>query len=325
MARLEEFELAEGIRSRFVDGVNGLTMHILEAGYSNGSRPCILLLHGFPELAYSWRGVMLDLAEQGYHVIAPDQRGYGRTTGWSSDYDTDLRPFYILNLVRDAVTLLGAINRRSVAAVVGHDFGSPVAAYCALIRPDIFRSVVLMSAPFVGPPPLVASPEMDMAAGLAALSPARKHYQHYYCTREANKDMVAARDGLSDFLRTYFHVKSADWAGNAPFALNGWTPNELANMPSYYIMGLHDSMPEAIRAQAPTTNEIESCKWFTPKDLEVYVQEFERTGFQGGLNWYRCSFLSDHRHELRLFAGRKIDVPSCFIGGDKDWGNHCDQ
>jgi hypothetical protein len=159
-----------------------------------------------------------------------------------------------------------------------------------------------------------------MAAGLATLSPAKKHYQHYYCTREANEDMVSAPDGLPAFLRTYFHVKSADWFDNAPFALNGWAPDELAKMPPYYIMGLHDTMPGAIRTHAPTTNEIENCSWLTPEDLDVYVQEFERTGFQGGLNWYRCSFLSDHQHELRLFAGRTIDVPSCFIGGEKDWG-----
>ena len=100
--------LPAGIRSRFVDNGNGLTMHVLEAGFDGGDRPCVLLLHGFPELAYSWRKVMLPLAAAGYHVVAPDQRGYGRTTGWDGDYDGDLGSFRMLNLVRDTLGLVWA-------------------------------------------------------------------------------------------------------------------------------------------------------------------------------------------------------------------------
>ena len=144
--------LPRGIRSRFVEGINGLTMHILEAGYEEKGRPCLLLLHGFPELAISWRKVMLPLAAAGFHVVAPDQRGYGRTTGWDGNYDGDLGSFRILNLIRDVLGLLSALGYRSVAGVIGHDFGSPVAAWCSLVRPDVFRSVALMSAPFAGPP-----------------------------------------------------------------------------------------------------------------------------------------------------------------------------
>src|SRR5579862_8983288 len=151
---LAPLPLPSGIRSRLIPNVNGLTMHVLEAGFEAPGRPCLLLLHGFPELAYSWRKVMLPLAEAGFHVVAPDQRGYGRTTGWSGDYDADLRPFRLLNAVRDALGLVAALGHRSVAAVVGHDFGASVAAWCALVRPDIFRSLALMSAPFAGPPEL---------------------------------------------------------------------------------------------------------------------------------------------------------------------------
>jgi pimeloyl-ACP methyl ester carboxylesterase len=146
--------LPPGIRSRIVNNVNGLAMHALEAGFQTKGRPSILLLHGFPELAYSWRKVMLPLAAAGYHVVAPDQRGYGRTTGWDDTYDGNLDSFRLPNLVRDALGLVSALGHRSVAAVIGHNFGSPVAAYCAVIRPDVFRSVALMSAPFGGPPPL---------------------------------------------------------------------------------------------------------------------------------------------------------------------------
>ena len=107
--------LAPGIRSRAVDNVNGMTVHMLEAGFETSGRPAVLLLHGFPELAYSWRKVMLPLAAAGYHVIAPDQRGYGRTTGWDGSYDADPDPFRILNMVRDAIGLVYALGYRSVA------------------------------------------------------------------------------------------------------------------------------------------------------------------------------------------------------------------
>ncbi|MCH5376937.1 MAG: alpha/beta hydrolase, partial [Planctomycetes bacterium] len=100
--------LPSGVRSRFVHGINGLRLHVLEAGYERGARPGILLLHGFPELAYSWRKVMIPLAKAGFHVFAPDQRGYGRTTGWDSDYDGDLASFRRLNVVRDALGLVFA-------------------------------------------------------------------------------------------------------------------------------------------------------------------------------------------------------------------------
>src|SRR5512146_647744 len=149
--------LPNGIRSRILRDINGLDIHVLEAGYETPGRPAILLLHGFPEIAYSWRKVLPALAAAGYHAIAPDQRGYGRTTGWDADYDGDLASFRFFNLVRDALGLLAALGLKSVAAVIGHDFGSPVAAWCALTRPDVFRSVAMMSAPFAGPPPLPES------------------------------------------------------------------------------------------------------------------------------------------------------------------------
>src|SRR6195952_5290920 len=201
----EPIPLPPTIRSRYIEGINGLRIHVLEAGFETPGRPCILLLHGFPELAYSWRKVMPELAAAGYHVIAPDQRGYGRTTGWDADYDGDLTSFRMLNLVRDALGLVSAFGYRHVDAVVGHDFGSGVAAWCALLRPDVFRSVALMSAAFAGPPPLPfktadappkPKPEDPVHRDLAALPRPRKHYQWYYSTRPANADMHRASQGV---------------------------------------------------------------------------------------------------------------------------------
>src|SRR5690242_4989839 len=117
--------IPSGIRSRAVQNVNGLTVHMLEAGFAQTGRPAVLLLHGFPELAYSWRKVMLPLADAGYHVIAPDQRGYGRSGGAEVSYDDPLWPFTLLNHVRDTLGLVFALGIDTVAGVVGHDYGSP--------------------------------------------------------------------------------------------------------------------------------------------------------------------------------------------------------
>lgn len=327
-----ETTLPSSIRSRFVNNINGLTMHMLEAGLVGRHRPCVLLLHGFPELAYSWRKVMLPLASAGYHVIAPDQRGYGRTTGWDAGNDADVGSFRLLNVVRDALGLVSALGYRSVAAVVGHDFGSPVAAWCSLIRPDVFRSVVLMSAPFAGPPLLpfntandiqqaVAAPSAQRINDqLAALEPPRKHYQWYYSSREANNHLLHCQQGVHAFLRAYYHVKSADWKQNRPFPLKSWNASELAKLPSYYVMQLTKDMAETVAPEMPSAAEIAACRWLTEGELHVYSAEFSRTGFQGGLNWYRCTTDAKYSAELETFSGRSIDVPSCFIAGKNDWG-----
>ena len=332
----ETIPLPHGIRSRFVPNINGLTIHLLEAGFETRERPCVVLLHGFPELAYSWRKVMLPIAAAGFHVIAPDQRGYGRTTGWDGDYDGDLPAFRMLNLVRDTIGLVAALGYRSVAAVVGHDFGSPVAAWCALLRPDVFRSVVLMSAPFAGPPPLPcntanagastasASPAAvdDIHASLAALPRPRKHYQWYYSTREADANMRYCPQGIHAFLRAYYHFKSADWQDNTPFPLSAWSAAELARMPTYYIMDLDQGMAETVAPEMPSAAAIAACQWLPDDELAVYSAEYSRTGFQGGLQWYRCATGGIGNTELQVFSGRTIDVPSLFVAGKSDWGRY---
>ncbi|MSU51144.1 MAG: alpha/beta fold hydrolase [Opitutus sp.] len=328
--------LPPGIRSRLVPNVNGLTMHVLEAGFESAGRPCVLLLHGFPELAYSWRKIMVPLAVEGYHVVAPDQRGYGRTTGWDANYDGDLHAFGMLNLVRDQLSLVAALGHRSVAAVIGHDYGSHVAGWCGLIRPDVFRSVAMMSAPFTGAPALAFDPARgdpkssaaatraapDIQADLAALPRPRKHYHGYYSTRAANADMRDCPQGLHAFLRAYYHHKSADWPQNQPFPLTAWTATELAKLPTYYVMDLARNMAETVAAEMPSPAAIAACTWLPDTELAVYAAEYRRTGFQGGLQWYRARTTGIATAELTLYAGRTLDVPTCFISGASDWGNH---
>ena len=317
--------LPAGVRARILPGINGLDIHVLEAGYETPGRPAVLLLHGFPELAYSWRKILPALAAAGYHAFAPDQRGYGRTTGWDADYDGDLAGFRFMNLLRDAIGVLFALGHRTAEAVVGHDFGAGVAAYAALVRPDIFKRLGLMSAPFSGPPsvPFGDKPQgkaPDIHAALASLPRPRKHYQWYYSTRPANENMWKAKQGVHDFLRAYYHHKSADWKANKPFELGGWMAEELAKMPTYYIMDMADGMAESVAKEMPSPAEIAANKWLPDSELKVYSEEYGRNGFQGGLNWYRVRTGGRVSGELEAFTGRTIDVPSTFISGRNDWG-----
>jgi pimeloyl-ACP methyl ester carboxylesterase len=324
--------LPPGIRSRFVDGVNGLRMHVLEAGYETPGRPGILLIHGFPELAYSWRKIMGPLAAAGYHVFAPDMRGYGRTSPTPVNYDDDLRPYGTVNRIKDMLALVSAMGHRSLPAVFGHDQGSPLAGWCALARPDVFRSVVMMSAPFGGAPALPfntanAKPSAPASAPdpnaiydeLAKLSPPRKHYQRYYQTRDANANMWKPPQGLLAFLRAYYHAKSADWKQNHPQPLAARTAAEWARLPRYYVMDLDKGMAEQVAADMPTAAEIAANQWLPDGELSVYAEEYGRTGFQGGLNGYRGA---PGGEDLQLFAGRTLDVPSSFISGKQDWGTY---
>lgn len=311
-------KLPGGVRSRRIEGVNGLSVHLLEAG--EPERPALMLLHGFPELAWSWRKLMPRLAAAGYHVIAPDQRGYGRTTGWNARFDGDLASFRQFNLAQDIVELLFALGLTEVRAVIGHDFGSSVAAHCALVRPDLFCALVMMSAPFAGTPAPAppAGRARDLDAGLAQLTPPRKHYQWYFSTPDAEPDMLGAPQGLPAFLRAYYHVKSADWAGNRPHRLAGWSADQLALLPDYYVMPLAATMPAAVAPFMPSPDA--ACAWLPDNDLAVYARAFAETGLQGGLNWYRCATSGLTAKDLRLFAGRQIEVPATFIAGAADWG-----
>lgn len=133
--------LPSGITEAYLPS-HDLTYHILSAGQRG--KPLIICLHGFPELAFSWRKIMPAVAAEGYHVVAYDQRGYGRTTGWDKrDFSSvDLNTFTSTRLVRDAVILVNALGYKEVACVIGHDFGAVGASLCALMRPDIFKSYV---------------------------------------------------------------------------------------------------------------------------------------------------------------------------------------
>ena len=201
------------------------------------------------------------------------------------------------------------------------------------VRPDVFRSVVLMSAPFAGPPSLPFDtangargdgrrrrPGSRIHGDLAALDRPESTTSGTTRRREADDDMRHCPQGIHAFLRAYFHFKSADWKQNQPFPLESWTAGELAKLPTYYVMELGKGMAETVAPEMPSASEIAACMWLPDDELRVYSTAFARTGFQGGLQWYRCMTSGRNTAELQLFSGRTIDVPSCFIAGRSDWG-----
>jgi len=157
--------------------------------------------------------------------------------------------------------------------------------------------------------------------------------QHYECdedhgegrsppTREADADMRCCPQGIHDFLRAYYHHKSADWKANAPYPLKSWSASELAKLPTYYVMDFAKDMAATVAEEMPSAAEIAANQWLPDSELSFYSAEYARTGFQGGLQWYRCGTSGVFVPELQTWSGRTIDVPSCFISGEQDWGTH---
>jgi pimeloyl-ACP methyl ester carboxylesterase len=230
--------------------------------------------------------------------------------------------------------LVYALGLRSVAMIVGHDAGAPVAAWSALIRPDIFRRVTIMSSPFEGAPslpfdtangaplPAPAKTDDELDAELAKLNPPRKYYQNYQRTRGASDNMLHAPQGLHAFFRGYYFFKSADYKGNNPHPLKGRTAEEMAQIPNYYVMEKDKGMAETVVPYMPAADYIAACKWLTEPEVEVYATEYGRTGFTGALQGYRVRRGGEPKSiaEMLTFSDRTIDVPSQYIAGKSDWG-----
>lgn len=344
MTSLPPLPLPSNIRQRYIDLTTepscGLNIFFLEAGDPN--KPLILLFHGYPELAYTWRKVLVPLASHGYHVVAPDSRGYGRTTGWatSSYAHTNLSQFTQMQLVLDNIALVRALGHQSAALVVGHDFGATAASGCAVARPDLFKAAVFISHVPTGSVKLPTPGNDRKGAETSKFNPPRdpdihtslarrerplKHYQWYNSTSRAAKDWQEPPQGLRTFLRGYMHLKSYAWKRNAMdmSPLTGWTADQLARMPGYYIMPLEATMPQVVENDMQGEDSSLTEAFVSDVELDVYVQEFSRTGFQGMLNWYRSS--TDPRNvnmQMAIFAGYKFQVPVTYIGGVADWGNY---
>ncbi|TRX94072.1 hypothetical protein FHL15_005150 [Xylaria flabelliformis] len=327
--QLPPIKLPAGITEDYIDCQEscGLTWHVLKAG--SPGKPLVLFCHGYPELAYSWRKVLPQIADAGYYCVAMDQRGYGRTTGvQQSSQEVDLNDYVFTNLVRDLVCLVYGLGYTEACSIIGHDFGGVSSAMAALMRPDVFLSTVQLSHPHHSPPtPRLGDqqvkPKLDVQAELAKLNPPRKHYKWYNSTPEAASEWNNPPQGLEKFLRGYFHLKSADWTKNDPHPLKEWSAQAVAVMPEYYIMQKDHSMPATVAHNMNGEDYAKTEQWLPHDELQVYCDEWKRTGFEGGLNWYRAQTATTPQsaRDMLLHAGRKIEVPCAYISGKQDWGN----
>jgi pimeloyl-ACP methyl ester carboxylesterase len=255
---------------------NGINTHVAEAGEG----PLVLLLHGFPELWYSWRHQLPALAAAGYHAVAPDVRGYGRT-----DAPAAVESYDMLNHTADIVGILDALGERT-AVVVGHDWGAPIAWHCALLYPERFPAVVAMSVPYI---PRASAPPTQLLKQMFA--------QTFFYILYFQEPGVAEAELEADVrrtMRTMLHNISGDGPRGAG----------LGNKPK--DAKLLDGMPEPERLPP----------WLTDSDLDYFVGEFQRTGFRGGLNRYRN--MDRDWEELPQLAGAKVQQPALFITGDRD-------
>ena len=255
---------------------NGVRIHLAEAG----TGPLVVLCHGFPESWYSWRHQLPAFAESGFHAVAPDMRGYGQT-----DRPEAIDQYTLLHLIGDVVGLLDALGAEQ-AVIAGHDWGAPVAWHAALLRPDRFRAVVGLSVPYRprGPVrPTTVMPQTEDAV----------FYQLYFQT-PGTAEIEFERD-----VRRTMRGILCSISGDAPQGTGvvGMVPRQgsfLALMPN----------PETLPS------------WLSEADIDFYVGEFARTGFRGGLNWYRNI---DRNWELLApFAGAQVMVPALYIAGDRD-------
>jgi pimeloyl-ACP methyl ester carboxylesterase len=268
------------IRHRTVE-TNGIRMHVAEAG----DGPVVLMCHGFPESWYSWRHQLVALAEAGYHAVAPDQRGYGDT-----DRPEAIDQYTLFHLVGDLVGLLDALGAPT-AVVAGHDWGAPVAWHAALLRPDRFRAVIALSVPYRprgATRPTTVMPRTDD----------RIFYQLYF-----QEPGVAEAELERDPRET---IRRLAYWGSGDGQTSAHTPGSgavgMVPRGGGFVTG----------REAPATLPA----WITEADIDFYAAQFARSGFRGGLNWYRNI---DRNWELLApWTGAQVTVPALYVTGDRD-------
>jgi pimeloyl-ACP methyl ester carboxylesterase len=273
------------ILQRFVEA-NGIRMHLAE----RGEGPAVLFCHGFPESWYSWRHQLEALAAAGFRAIAPDMRGYGQT-----DRPEAIDQYTLLHLVGDMVGILDALGIDQ-AVVAGHDWGAPVAWHCALLRPDRFRAVIGLSVPFI--------PRFPIRPTSTMLQTDEELFYQLYFQEPGVAEADLERDVRTTLRRLLF------WAsGDAP--RNEHTAGDGGDQPrSVGMVSRRDGFVGGM-TDPPTLPA-----WLRDADVEFYVNEFSRTGFRGGLNWYRNI---DRSWELlAAYAGARISVPALYVAGDRD-------
>jgi pimeloyl-ACP methyl ester carboxylesterase len=275
----------EGLRRHDIDA-HGMRIHVAEAGEG----PLVLFVHGFPESWYSWRHQIVALAAAGYRAAAIDVRGYG-----SSEAPDEVDAYRIIHLSGDCVGVVEALGAET-ATIVGHDWGSPIAAAAARIRPDVFTAVALLSVTYE------PRNEHRPTEVFRAIGGDEEFYIEYF--QEPGRAEAEIAEDPKRWLEGFYFCAS----GDAPPLSEGEAPM------AWVAPGaqLRD------RFRYPDG----PLPWLSADDLAFYAGEFERTGFSGGLNRYRCVDLD--WEDMRAFHGVPIRQPSLFIGGEADgptmWG-----
>jgi pimeloyl-ACP methyl ester carboxylesterase len=276
--------LPAGSRSHTVQ-VSGIRVHCVEAGEG----PLVLLVHGFPESWYSWRHQIPALAAAGYRAVAIDVRGYGR-----SSKPLAIEEYRMVRLVADNVGLVSALGAET-AVIVGHDWGAPIAWSSAMLRPDVFTAVAGLSVPFSPPS------EMRPSTAMRAMAGDDEFYVEYF--QEPGRAEAEIEADIRDWLLGFMFSGSGDAPPPDP-------SGTIATIPRGAQMKARFRRPDVMPS------------WLTEADLVMYTNEFERSGLRGPLNRYRN--VDRDWEDLAAFRGAKIDVPSLFIGGDRDgptvWG-----
>ncbi len=269
------------VKHRIV-GTNGIRMHLAE----QGTGPLVVLCHGFPESWYSWRHQLEALAEAGFHVVAPDMRGYGET-----DRPDEIENYTLLHLVGDMVGLLDALGAET-AVIAGHDWGAPVAWYAALLRPDRFRGVIGLSVPFLPRRPVRPTTVMPQ-----------------------NDDAI--------FYQLYFQtpgVAEAEFERDPRLTVRALLYSGSGDAPRREDIGAAASAVGMVPRQGGfltrMLNPATLPSWLTEADVDFYAGEFARTGFRGGLNWYRN--IDRNWEILAPFAGVRVTIPALYVAGDRD-------
>ena len=266
--------------------VNGISIHTV----SMGSGPLVLFCHGFPESWYSWRHQLPAVAAAGFRAVAMDMRGYGGTS-----QPADVGAYTISHLVGDVVGTVTALGETE-AVVVGHDWGAPVAWFSALMRPDVFRAVVAMSVPYIAPPG--ALPDgVTLNDVMSLMAGDRNYYRLYF-----QEPGVAEADLEADVRRSvlgFMYSISGDIVADGVHTA-GWDG--------------HFPMGETLSQQLVIPESLPS--WLSDADLDFYVNELTRTGFRGGINWYRN--INAIPQILLPFMGASIKQPALYLGGELD-------
>jgi len=261
------------------DQCNGIRMHSVE----QGSGPLVLLVHGFPESWHTWRHQIPALANAGWHVVAPDMRGYGQT-----DRPEAIAAYNIFELVGDLVALVQTLGEKR-AVIVGHDWGANVAQYAAVMRPDVFHGVALLSVPFDARAPDGVTPTVAMQH----MAPGKVFYQYYF--QEPGKAEAEIEADIHESLLRMFYSASGSARPE-----HRWR----------FLFEPHETLLDTI------VHPAERPAWLSAEALDFMCAEFTRTGFRGGLNYYRN--LDFNWAHTRHLIGQRIHQPSLFIGGEHD-------